>query len=232
MSHDRPDGEPLSASVEDYMKAVYSLSEYSGGAPVTTTALAEHLQVGASSVSGMLRRLDQLGLVEHVPYRGVRLTPTGRARALGVVRRHRLLELFLVRTLDVPWDEVHEEADALEHAISPRLEARIATLLGDPEHDPHGDPIPTEDGEVARPHTESLADVPDGTTGTLARVSDHDPQMLRFLSTLPIHIGDRLQVVSRQPFGGPLTVRVGEPPSTAEHALGTDLVAAMRLLPD
>ncbi|MGI8869791.1 MAG: metal-dependent transcriptional regulator [Mycobacteriales bacterium] len=221
----------LSASVEDYVKAIYSLGEYADGAPVSTTALAAHLAVGASSVSGMLRRLGELALVEHVPYRGVRLTEGGRSKALDVVRRHRLLETFLVRTLGVPWDEVHDDADALEHAISPRLERRIAALLGEPTHDPHGDPIPSLDGELPSGDTVALTEVAPGAVGTLARVSDHDPDMLRYLATLPVSIGDRIEVRDRQPFGGSLTVRVGEGATAVTCDLGRDLAAAMRVRP-
>lgn len=229
MADRTPDDGALSSSVEDYVKAIYSLGEYDEVSPVTTTALAGQLEVSASSVSGMVRRLGEMGLVEHVPYRGVRLTGDGRTRALGVVRRHRLLELFLVRTLGVPWDEVHAEADALEHAISPRLERRIAELLGDPSHDPHGDPIPTSDGHLPDAGTESLGEAVPGTIGILARVSDHDPEMLRYLATLSIHIGDRIEVADRQPFGGPLSVLVGDRPRVREHALGRELAASMRL---
>src|SRR5690242_21227272 len=149
-------GSSVTAAVEDYAKAIYALETHTGG-PVSTNALAERLGVTAASASNMAKKLDQLGLVEHVPYKGVKLTPAGLKVALEVLRHHRLLELYLAETLDVPWDRVHDEAEVLEHVLSEELEALIAAKLGNPTHDPHGDPIPSADLVLDEEETESLA---------------------------------------------------------------------------
>src|SRR3954471_741668 len=167
------------SAIEDYAKAIYTLEERGEGA-VTTTALADRLGVTAGSVSAMLRKLDAAGLVAHEPYRGVTLTPHGRRVALEVIRHHRLIELFLAEVLDMPWDRVHDEAEVLEHVLSEELEGLIASKLGHPTQDPHGDPIPSADLEL----TEVRRGVPleslePGATGRFVRVSDADPEMLR-----------------------------------------------------
>jgi DtxR family Mn-dependent transcriptional regulator len=210
--------------VEDYAKAIYALQERGGGA-VATTALAERLGVTAASASGMVRKLDEQGLVTHVPYRGVRLTCRGERLALEVVRHHRLLELYLAKTLGVPWDRVHDEAEVLEHVLSEDLEALIADKLGNPTHDPHGDPIPSADLEIREEETASLASLEPGAEGTFVRVSDSDPEMLRYLSERGIAPGDALRVEDRQPFGGPLYVSFGD----RTHVLGDRLADAMRV---
>jgi DtxR family Mn-dependent transcriptional regulator len=214
----------LSHAVQDYAKAIYVLEERSGG-PVSNNALAERLGVTAASASSMVKRLDGLGLVAHVPYRGVRLTRPGRRLALEVLRHHRLLERYLVEELGVPWDRVHDEAEVLEHVLSEDLEARIAAKLGHPRHDPHGDPIPTEDGVVDEGETRALADLEPGDRATFTRVSDSDPAKLRYLGEQGIAPGMPLEVVGLEPFGGPVRVRLGG----REHALGQELAAAMRV---
>ncbi len=215
-----------SAATEDYAKAIYALQERAeGDGTVGTTALADRLGVTAGSVSAMLRRLDADGLVTHEPYRGVRLTAHGERVALEVIRHHRLIELFLAEVLDVPWDRVHAEAEVLEHHISEELEERIAAKLGDPTTDPHGDPIPTAELELPPFSGEALEGLEAGDRGVFVRVSDADPAMLRWLDERCVRPGDRVEVVARQPFGGPLTVRVG----TAEHVLGGGIAAAMRI---
>lgn len=219
-------GRTVSPAVEDYLKTVWRLEQE--GLPATTGALAERLGVIPSSVSGMVRKLDQLGLVTHDPYRSVALTDSGRRVAVDVVRRHRLVELFLARVLQLPWDEVHAEAEVLEHAISARVLERIAAALDHPTRDPHGDPIPTADGTVADDDTAALQDLDPGTTGTIVRVSDADPRMLRYLSDQQIALGDRVEIVDRAPFDGPLTVRVGP----RELAVGDALAAAVRVRRD
>src|SRR3954465_7720722 len=171
---------PHSHAVEDYAKAIYML-ETRANVPVSTTALAERLKVTPGSVSAMLRKLDELGLVTHQPYRGVRLTAAGRRVALEVIRHHRLLELFLAAVLDMPWDRVHKEAEVLEHVLPTELEEVIAEKLGNPTRDPHGDPIPTVDFVIEERETASLADLEKGMTGVFVRVSDSDPEMLRYL---------------------------------------------------
>jgi DtxR family Mn-dependent transcriptional regulator len=214
----------FSPAVEDYAKAIYELAERLGG-PVSTNALAERLAVTPASASGMVRRLDELGLVEHVPYRGVQLTPDGVRVALEVLRHHRLLELYLTESLDVPWDRVHDEAEVLEHVLSEELEELIAAKLGNPTRDPHGDPIPSADLVIDEVETESLATVEPGSAGTFVRVSDSDPAMLRYLAERGIAPGDGFEVVDRQPFDGPLFVRFGG----VVHVLGGALAGAMRV---
>jgi DtxR family Mn-dependent transcriptional regulator len=211
-------------AVEDYSKAIFSL-ESRGDEPVSTNALAERLGITPGSVSAMLKRLDELGLITHLPYRGVRLTDDGRRIALEVIRHHRLLESYLAEALGMPWDRVHDEAEVLEHVLSEDLEELIAAKLGHPTVDPHGDPIPTADLELDEPHTERLEGLEPGETGLLVRVSDSDPQMLRYLSERGISPGDRFEVLERQPFGGPLFVRFHE----REHAIGGRLAGAMRV---
>ena len=218
------DAHENSQAVQDYAKAIYSLSQR-GRDPVSTSAIADRLDVSAASASAMVKRLAALGLVEHEPYRGVGLTPAGQRVALEVIRHHRLLELYLAEALGMPWDRVHEEAEVLEHAISPELSELIARKLGNPTHDPHGDPIPTPEGQIDERATRALADLEPGERGRFARVSDADPEMLRYLADRGIAPGDRLELVRREPFDGPLTVRTGR----REHALGVGLARAMRV---
>jgi DtxR family transcriptional regulator, Mn-dependent transcriptional regulator len=223
--HTRPARAPNSEAIEDYAKAIYALQRRSGGA-VGTSELAQRLGVAPASATAMLKRLDGLGLVRHRPYHGVELTAAGERVALEVIRHHRLLESYLNEALGMPWDRVHAEAEVLEHHISEELEALIAAKLGDPSHDPHGDPIPGADlsapGEGAG---EPLSKVEPGTTATFTRVSDSDPEMLRYLDELGIHPGAEIEVIGRQPFGGPLLVEVDK----REHALGEELVRRMRV---
>jgi DtxR family Mn-dependent transcriptional regulator len=214
----------VSPHIQDYAKAVYAL-EARRGAAVTTNDLAERLGVTPGSVSGMLHKLAELGLVEHEPYRGVRLTDRGRRVALEVLRHHRLIELFLAEELGMPWDQVHAEAEVLEHVISEDLEQLISARLGNPTVDPHGDPIPNPAFEIDEGLTSSLDELESGTTGRFVRVSDSDPEMLRYLAELGIAIVDRLKISGRQPFGGPVFVRVGE----RELPLGGELARAMRI---
>jgi DtxR family Mn-dependent transcriptional regulator len=220
--HHQPAG--ISSAIEDYAKAIYAL-ELRAGEAVTTNALAERLGVTPGSASGMVKRLAELGLVEHEPYRGVQLTDDGRRVALEVIRHHRLLELYLVQSLGVPWDRVHEEAEVLEHVLSEELEELIAAKLGDPTHDPHGDPIPTRELTIEEEPTQSLQSLEAGATGRFTRVSDSDPEMLRFLADRGISPGDSFEVIDKQPFGGPLFIRFGD----NVHVLGGDLAKAMRV---
>ena len=213
-----------SPAVEDYAKAIYAL-QMRDDQPVSTTALAERLAVTPASASGMVKRLGELGLVTHRRYHGVLLTDAGRRVALEVIRHHRLLELYLVESLGVPWDRVHEEAEVLEHVLSDDLEELIAAKLGDPTHDPHGDPIPSRELTIEEVSTESLQSLEPGARGTFARISDSDPDMLRYLAERGIAPGAELEVVERQPFGGPLFVRFGG----EVHPLGGDLARAMRV---
>jgi DtxR family Mn-dependent transcriptional regulator len=213
----------LTAAVQDYAKAIYTLETRDGSA--STSELAALLDVRPGSVSGMLRKLADLGLIEHEPYRGVRLTRRGRRVALEVIRHHRLLELFLVESLGMSWDEVHAEAEVLEHALSEQLEELIAAKLGHPTHDPHGDPIPSAELALSESESRSLYDLEPGEHAVFARVSDADPEMLRFLGERGIAPGATLEVIERQPFDGPLYVRFGD----EVHVLGAVLARAMRV---
>jgi DtxR family Mn-dependent transcriptional regulator len=214
----------FSPAVEDYAKAIYQLGERCDGA-VSTNALAERLDVTPASASGMVRKLDELGLVAHVPYKGVRLTDEGARVALEMLRHHRLLELYLAEALGVPWDRVHDEAEVLEHVLSEDLEELIAAKLGNPTRDPHGDPIPSAELIIDDEPTQTLATLDAGATGVIVRISDADPEMLRYLADRGIGPGDAFAVVDRQPFDGPLFVRFGE----AVHVLGGELAEAMRV---
>ena len=226
MPQSRLHGDEHSAAVQDYAKAIYTLEAQEGSA--STTALADRLDVRPASVVGMVRKLVALGLVEHEPYRGVRLTERGRAVALEVIRHHRLLELFLVESLGMGWDEVHVEAERLEHALSEELEEVIAAKLGDPALDPHGDPIPSRELQVPADTSCSLYGLEPGGQATFVRVSDEDPEMLRFLTGRGIAPGARLELIERQPFDGPVYVRVGD----ELHVLGAVLARAMRVTVD
>jgi len=213
-----------SEAVEDYVKAIYSLQRQ-GAKPVSTSALADRLGVTPASASAMVKKLAVLKLVRHLRYHGFVLTPLGRRLALEILRHHRLLELYLAEAFDMPWDQVHAEAEALEHVLSEELEERIATKLGNPKVDPHGDPIPTRDGAIEEGDTVPLAELEPGDRATFVRVSDSDPAMLRYLSARRIKPGQMVEVREKPPFGGSLLVRV----ANREHALGSELVRAMRM---
>ena len=214
-----------SAAVEDYAKAIYALQRRSDDGSVATNDLAARLSVTPASASSMVKKLAELGLVEHVPYRGVKLTCDGERVALEVLRHHRLLELYLAEHLDVPWDSVHEEAEALEHAISEDLEARIAAKLGHPTHDPHGDPIPSAELEIDEGETRPLEALEVGENAVFVRVSDSDPAMLRYLEERGIRIGDAFELVDRQPFDGPMTLRF----PGGDEVIGGALARSMRV---
>jgi DtxR family Mn-dependent transcriptional regulator len=220
-------GRRPSEAIQNYAKAIYALEQRGNGA-VTNNALAERLGVTPASASSMVKKLDELGLVTHVPYKGVKLTGGGRRVALEVLRHHRLLELYLAESLGVPWDRVHDEAEILEHVLSEELEELIAAKLGNPTHDPHGDPIPNAALELEEQPTQALASLATGSAGVFVRVSDSDPEMLRYLAQLGITPGARFEIVDRQPFGGPLFARF----DGRVHALGGDLASAMRVEPD
>jgi DtxR family transcriptional regulator, Mn-dependent transcriptional regulator len=222
----RADSHDISNAVQDYAKAIWTLAQRSAE-PVSTSAIAERLEVSPASASAMVKRLEALGLATRELYHGVRLTPSGERVALEVVRHHRLLELYLAEALGMSWDRVHEEAEVLEHAISPELSELIATKLGDPTRDPHGDPIPTRDGHIEEEPTRALADLAPGEQGVFVRVSDSDPDMLRYLAERGIAPGDGFEVIEREPFEGPLTVSF----AGGSHVLGGALTRAMRTVP-
>jgi DtxR family transcriptional regulator, Mn-dependent transcriptional regulator len=223
-THARPERNPKSEAIEDYAKAIYALASRSSG-PVGTSDLARRLAVTPATATAMLKRLDDRGLVRHQPYRGVTLTPAGERVALEVIRHHRLIESFLADALGMPWDRVHAEAEVLEHYISEDLEELIAAKLGQPSHDPHGDPIPGPDLLAPEDDDSPLDELATGEEATFSRVSDSDPSMLRYLADRGIRPGVTLTVTGRQPFGGPLLVEVGG----AEHPLGDELVRRMRV---
>jgi DtxR family Mn-dependent transcriptional regulator len=207
----------LTVAVQDYLKAIYALE--SEGQRVTTSALARRMGVSAPSTTAMTKRLAELGLVERLPYRGVALTDAGRRGALEVLRHHRLLERYLVDRLGLSLDEVHAEAELLEHALSEELEARIDAELGFPTHDPHGDPIPDRNLRVVRGADRTLLDLEPGTRASISRVPDGDSALLRYLGELGIVPGSDLELVGHAPFGGPVTVRTVR----GEHAISREL---------
>jgi DtxR family Mn-dependent transcriptional regulator len=209
--------EPLTRSVEDYLKAIYQLSPE--GRPASTSEIAHLLALSPPSVTGMVKRLSEHGLLEHVPYRGVQLTDEGRRAALRMVRRHRLIEAYLVEFLGYSWDTVHEEAEQLEHAVSDTMVERMATALGNPEVDPHGDPIPSADGFVQELSCTPLTDIPVGQTVELHRVHESQPERLRYIASLGLKPGAQVTVIDRQPFDDLVTIEVGG----QQHVIGREL---------
>ncbi len=218
-----------SEAVDDYLKAIYEIAGDDGRA--STASLARKLSVAPASVTGMLQKLAvrNPAPVEYEKHHGVRLSDHGKQRALEVIRHHRLIELFLHRMLGYSWDEVHDEAERLEHAISEQLEDRIAERLGDPEVDPHGHPIPRKDGTIPPRRDLSLLDLFVGAKTTVSRVSDNDPEILRYLSELGITPGTTLHLTERAPFDGPLMLEVG--PDNEKQALGPRVAGEIRVLP-
>jgi DtxR family Mn-dependent transcriptional regulator len=197
----------LTQAQEDYLKALYQLRQTDR--TVSTSELSERLAVSPASAAEMLGKLAALGLVKHDRYRGATLTETGQAVALEMIRHHRLLEMYLSEALGYGWDEVHEEAERLEHVISERMEERIYDALGRPELDPHGDPIPSLEGTLDQPDYRTLLDVRAGETVTVRRVSDRDPDKLRALDDLGIALGASVEVRSESRYEGPIGVVVG-----------------------
>ncbi len=218
-----------SSAVEDYLRAIYQLQDV--GEAVSTGGLAQRLHVNPASVTAMLKRLaaENPPLVEYERYQGVALTPAGEHLALAIVRRHRLLELFLVRALNYSWDEVHVEADRLEHAMSERLEDRIAAWLGQPTIDPHGDPIPTKEGSIAPSAGRRLSDLEAGETGRVASAMDEDPAVLRYLAEKGLTPGATVTVTNRILFGGPVVVKVGLRPA---EPLSKEITDTVRIVAD
>jgi DtxR family Mn-dependent transcriptional regulator len=209
----------LTDAVQDYLKGIYALE--SAGERVTTSALAIRMGVSAPSATAMTKRLAELGLVERAPYRGVVLTDEGRRGALEVLRHHRLLERYLADRLGLALDEVHAEADRLEHALSEELEAKIDAELGYPTHDPHGDPIPDAELRVQAGDGRTLAELEQGELASVARVPDSDPELLRYLTELGLVPGAEVEVVMHAPFSGPVTLRT----TSGDHAIARELAA-------
>jgi DtxR family transcriptional regulator, Mn-dependent transcriptional regulator len=216
--------EPLTRSVEDYLKAIYRLSPE--GRPASTSEIAHLLELSPASVSGMVKRLSEQGLLEHVPYKGVQLTDDGRRAALRMVRRHRLIEAYLVAFLGYTWDTVHDEAERLEHAVSDTLVERMAAVLGNPTADPHGDPIPAADGSIEEPELIALSNVAPGRTIELRRVDEGQADRLRYIASIGLTPGAVVSVIERQPFQGPITIEVDGQTHVIGHELGQVLFCA------
>ena len=224
-----PTQQPLSGPVEDYLKAIYDLER--GEQPAATNDIAERLAISPASVSGMVRRLADQGLITHEPYRGVRLTEGGRRAALRTLRRHRILECYLTEVLGYPWDRVHDEAERLEHAASEELIERMAGALGNPAHDPHGAPIPSREGVVEASASRTLGDAAAGERVRVRQVMDDDAERLRYLAELGIRPGAIIRILDRAPFDGPMTLWVGESGGGATRAIGTALAAQVFVEP-
>ena len=217
-----PEPQPLSGPVEDYLKAIYDLER---GEPATTNDIALRLDISPASVSGMMRRLADQGLITHEPYRGVRLTVDGRRAALRTLRRHRILECYLTEVLGYEWDRVHDEAERLEHAASEELIERMASALGDPMHDPHGAPIPSREGVMEEATLRSLGDAKGGERFRVRQVMDDDAERLRYLAELGIRPGAMVRVLDRAPFDGPITLWVDEVGGGVTRAIGPALAS-------
>jgi len=218
-------GRDRSRAVEDYLKAIRHLQLER--APVSTSALAQHLDRSPASVTNMVKSLAEQGLVEHEPYRGVRLSEEGEREALRIIRRHRVIEAYLIERLGYSWDRVHAEAERLEHAASDELVERMASVMGDPEMDPHGSPIPTAQGEVAEELHPALSEMPAGAIVIVREVSDADESRLRYLAELGLYPGTRVEVLDREPFEGPILVRI----DGQERSLGHGLAMMVRVEP-
>lgn len=214
--------EPLTRSVEDYLKAIYHLG--AKGQPASTNDIAQQLQLSAPSVSGMIKRLSDQGLISHEPYRGVGLTRSGRRIALRMLRRHRLLEAYLVAYLGYSWDTVHDEAERLEHAVSEVLIERMAAALGNPRFDPHGDPIPDQNGDMAELVYTPLAEIPTGETAEIRRVATGQAERLRYLEHSGLKPGTRVTVTQHQPFRGPITVSTDGHEQVIGHELAEQVL--------
>ena len=218
------DNTRLSRSHEDYLKVIYNLEARFGVAQ--TSAIAELLDLAPASVSGMVKRLAELGLVEHGLHRGVRLTDSGRRAALQVLRRHRIIEAYLLEKLGYEWDSIDAEAERLEHAASDELVETMARAVGNPRYDPHGAPIPTWAGDLEQPEVVLMTELSVGAAGELRMVSDQDPERLRFLASLGLKPGTRFKVLARQPFHGPLTLQV-EGEDRREQVVGFELANSL-----
>jgi DtxR family Mn-dependent transcriptional regulator len=210
-------------AIEDYLKTIFSLAEIE--APVSTSRIAEARQVKPGSVTSMLQRLAKLNLVNYEKHYGVTLTPSGEKIALEVIRHHRLLELYLSEALGFEWDEVHEQADILEHVISEKLEERIAKMLGNPQFDPHGDPIPDKDGMMISVPTQNLTKLAIGDTATVSRIRDDaNSEMLRYLAELGLKPGASVKIIDLAPFDGPVTVEVNSEEKIIGYAIANVLL--------
>jgi DtxR family transcriptional regulator, Mn-dependent transcriptional regulator len=211
----------LAPRISDCLKVIFTMQDRRQ--KVTTSAVSEQLGVSDATVTMLFKDFAEAGWVEHVPYRGVRLTSIGERKAMEVIRHHRLLELYLARELGYSWDKVHAEADKLEHVISEEFEDKVDALLGYPTVDPHGDPIPSKDGIIAARKGCTLTQLKDGQTALILRINDQNPEKLCYLGQLGLYPETSIQMLSRAPFGGPIRILVGEKPHQVEHMLGVEL---------
>jgi DtxR family Mn-dependent transcriptional regulator len=211
----------LSPRISDCLKVIYAMQER--GQKVSTSAVSELLGVSDATVTMLFKDFATAGWVEHVPYRGVRLTELGHRKAMEVIRHHRLLELYLSRELHYSWDQVHDEADKLEHVISEEFEDKLDALLGYPTVDPHGDPIPSKEGVLPVREGCSLLQLQCGQSAHILRIKDQNAEKLRYLGQLGLYPDVRVELLERAPFGGPLRLRIGDAPDQVEHALGAEL---------
>lgn len=209
----------LSQAVEDYLKTIYKLE--SEGKTVSTSRIAGAMDVSSASATNMIKRLSAMGLVQYQSYKGAALTNSGKKIALEVIRHHRLLELYLLEVMGYSWDEVHDEAEKLEHHISEQFEEKIAKLLDDPTHDPHGDPIPTKEGVMPRMETKPITEAEINTTCIVSRVKDQDPELLRYLKKIGLLPGVKIKVKEKAPFNGPITLLI----ENTEQVLGYEMAA-------
>lgn len=222
----RPSPDDLTTVAQDYLKTIWTAQEWSHE-KVSTKMLAERIGVSASTASESIRKLADQGLVHHEKYGAVTLTDAGRSAALAMVRRHRLLETFLVNELGYSWDEVHDEAEILEHAVSDRMLDRMDAKLGHPTRDPHGDPIPAADGRVPTPPARQLSDCADGEAGTVARISDADPEMLRYFDSVGVALDSRVRVLARRDFAGMISVQIDNSGESTTVELGSPAAQAI-----
>lgn len=222
----------LTPRISDCLKLIHAMQER--GQKVSTSAISEQLGVSDATATMMFKDFAAAGWVEHVPYRGVRLTAQGERKAMEVIRHHRLLELYLARELGYSWDKVHAEADKLEHVISEEFEDKLDALLGYPTVDPHGDPIPRKDGTITSRNGRTLAELKEGEIAQILRVNDQNPEKLCYLGQLGLYPETHVQLIERSPFGGPLRIRVGEANQQKEQMLGpelaTDIIVSMSLV--
>jgi len=213
-----------SQSVEDYLKAIYKLENMMDGKGVPTSDLAREMGVANASVTNMVKRLSGLGMVTYQSYYGSRLTESGRKIALEMIRHHRLLELYLAEMLGYSWDQVHEEAEKLEHHISEQFEDKIAELLNNPKFDPHGDPIPSKDGKMPKLGLKPLSEISTDGEIVVKRVKNQDPELLRYLYSYGLTPGSKVQVVNKEPFDGPLDLEVNGKSVTLGHKIASDIL--------
>jgi DtxR family Mn-dependent transcriptional regulator len=214
----------LSQSIEDYLKAIFTLQ--ADGDRASTTKIAASLDVSSASATNMIKRLSEMGLVDYQSYKGSKLSKSGKKIALEIIRHHRLLELYLLEVMGYSWDEVHDEAEKLEHHISERFEEKIASLLDDPTHDPHGDPIPSKEGIMPRMDAEPLINAEPNEEYILSRVKDQDPELLRYLEKLGLLPGIKIELKEKAPFNGPLMLLIENEEQTIGHDVAKNIFVA------